>query len=642
MNNALKFVVFSGGRGSASIARAAARVPGISVTLAVNGYDDGLSTGALRRIIPGMLGPSDFRKAISNLSLDGPPNKRALGELLETRLGSEELAGLLRSGSITTSEWLAPLADELAVRDLRTVDRAVASLAQHEVVVGALLQEDSGVALGNLVLAGAFLEAGRDFNSALQSIAESLLPAVEVLNVTDGTNLYLSAIKTSDEILWDEASIVAEQSEAPIADLSLTDQPLRSALGGDGASIEQSRLVERSITPRPNPDVLQRLLDADCIIYAPGTQHSSLFPSYLTDGLGEAIRDSRASAKILVLNLEADNDIRADSASKIVDKFRYFMTRRNEIDIPLGALATDVLATRRFLETSGSLDYGALLTTCTEQNIRLSVGDWGRGDSTHHGRSVVQVGLGRAADGAVPGTLDEVTIVVPVLNEGPRVGKVLHSLLAFDLLGEGLMPRFIAIDGGSDDGSLDVLREAFGVELISSHGGVGRALETGARAARGSLWATFPSDGEYRVEDLARVLAIVRSGEAPIAFGSRSGFCVDPRSRLDQIYGGRRLDRMMSYYGGAFLSVASTLRHRRSVADPLTSIKAFSPAAHGVLSFSGRSLDWHTRIIREASRNGLSIAELPVEFSARSRDEGKKTRLSHGVRAAVDILRGSS
>ena len=54
--------LFSGGRGGASIARQLLRTPGIDLSLVINGYDNGLSTGALRRYLPGMLGPSDFRK----------------------------------------------------------------------------------------------------------------------------------------------------------------------------------------------------------------------------------------------------------------------------------------------------------------------------------------------------------------------------------------------------------------------------------------------------------------------------------------------------------------------------------------------------------------------------------------------------
>lgn len=638
----LRVVIFSGGRGSASIARAAARVADLDVTLLINGYDDGLSTGAIRDLLSGMLGPSDFRKSISNLCLDGSSNKRGLGTLLEHRLGEADLRQLSQAGSLRSLPDLSPIIDELSVRDLRALDDAVESLLADRSLYGAIERSGGDMAVGNLVLAGIYLGSDRDFNASVQRFNEEFLPEIEILNITDGANLHLSAVTASGEVLWREAEIVDTQSSESIVELGLTSEPLPAFVSPNENAPSREWLVEKSTTPAPNPSAIDRILRADCIIYAPGTQHSSLFPSYLTEGVAEAVASSTAASKILVLNLEADNDIRCDSAATILEKFRYFMTRRNEASVALGELVSDVLVTREFLDTFEPSESQRLARRCEEDAIRLAVGNWSRGDARHHGRSVVQVGLGRVPRATGIEELDDVAIVIPVLNERARMENVLGSLLGFDWLGAGLLPRFIAVDGGSDDGSREVLNEAFGVEVLEARGGVGRALEVGARAAGSSLWATFPSDDEYRVDDLVRVLSIVRSGEAPIAFGSRSGFCVDPRSQLDEIYGGRRLDRLMSYYGGAFLSVASTLRHRRSVADPLTSIKAFAPETRGALSFTGRHLDWHARVIREASSQGLAIAEVPVDFSARSRKDGKKTRLSHGLRAAVEILRSSS
>jgi 2-phospho-L-lactate transferase/gluconeogenesis factor (CofD/UPF0052 family) len=57
-----RIVLFCGGRGSATIIRALLRQTDVELTLIVNAYDDGLSTGRLRRFLPGMLGPSDVRR----------------------------------------------------------------------------------------------------------------------------------------------------------------------------------------------------------------------------------------------------------------------------------------------------------------------------------------------------------------------------------------------------------------------------------------------------------------------------------------------------------------------------------------------------------------------------------------------------
>jgi hypothetical protein len=42
----LRVVLFSGGRGSSALATTLVRTPGVVLTVAINGYDDGASTGA--------------------------------------------------------------------------------------------------------------------------------------------------------------------------------------------------------------------------------------------------------------------------------------------------------------------------------------------------------------------------------------------------------------------------------------------------------------------------------------------------------------------------------------------------------------------------------------------------------------------
>ena len=81
-----RVALLGGGRGSSTIIRELLRWPQVELSLLVNAYDDGMSTGALRRFIPDMLGPSDFRKNLSTL-LDLHSNEQyALQQFLEYRL----------------------------------------------------------------------------------------------------------------------------------------------------------------------------------------------------------------------------------------------------------------------------------------------------------------------------------------------------------------------------------------------------------------------------------------------------------------------------------------------------------------------------------------------------------------------------
>ena len=61
-NPRVKVVLFSGGRGSRVLATQLIHNPRVRLTVAINGYDNGASTGEVRRFLGDSLGPSDIEK----------------------------------------------------------------------------------------------------------------------------------------------------------------------------------------------------------------------------------------------------------------------------------------------------------------------------------------------------------------------------------------------------------------------------------------------------------------------------------------------------------------------------------------------------------------------------------------------------
>ncbi|MEV0197101.1 2-phospho-L-lactate transferase CofD family protein [Nonomuraea sp. NPDC050691] len=324
--NRIEVAMFSGGRGGASIARHLLRTPGVGLSLLINGYDNGMSTGALRRYLPGMLGPSDFRKNLL-LHLDGSdPRDAALIAVLEYRFpaGStprdldELIDALTPPGRPHAHPGFAALprrARTAIVRDLIAFRRRLDA-------------DPSGFdladcALGNLVFAGAYLRSGENFNAAVRACAWMFRSPARLVNVTDGENAYLAALKENGRILADEADLVAPQDADAVTDLFLLREPVtgRGQAELDAQSVEEKRraLVGRSATVSPNPEALREIRNADLIVYGPGTPHSSLIPSYLTPGVPDAIAASRARAKVLVVNLREDHDVQGLTAADLVD-----------------------------------------------------------------------------------------------------------------------------------------------------------------------------------------------------------------------------------------------------------------------------------------------------------------------------------
>src|SRR5450755_4438655 len=82
----LQVVLFSGGSGTQSITEAFLKHPQIALTIIINAYDDGHSTGRLRRFIPGMLGPSDVRKNLNRLMPTQERGQKSLKLISDYRL----------------------------------------------------------------------------------------------------------------------------------------------------------------------------------------------------------------------------------------------------------------------------------------------------------------------------------------------------------------------------------------------------------------------------------------------------------------------------------------------------------------------------------------------------------------------------
>src|ERR1043165_4028185 len=82
----VRVVLFSGGRGSGVLSKQLVKHPQIQLTLAINGYDDGASTGEVRRFLGDSLGPSDFRKNASRLATELGSCPAPLVDALDERL----------------------------------------------------------------------------------------------------------------------------------------------------------------------------------------------------------------------------------------------------------------------------------------------------------------------------------------------------------------------------------------------------------------------------------------------------------------------------------------------------------------------------------------------------------------------------
>jgi 2-phospho-L-lactate transferase/gluconeogenesis factor (CofD/UPF0052 family) len=655
----IEVVLFSGGRGTQSITETLRQHPQISLRILINAYDDGHSTGRLRRFIPGMLGPSDVRKNINRLMNVSERSEKSLQTISDYRLAagiSRETALALIDG--VTEGDVSQLPPKLADAFPKLACWQAAQLKSYLVTFRAYFDEQEKLgrtfdftdcALGNLLFAGCYLEQNRDFNRTIDAFSEFYeVPRGVLLNITLGENLFLVAEKESGSVLLNEADIVTLQDGAKIEELFLIDEETylrrienaQEPADGWGPLLRATHHV-----PRMNPRAAAAIAAADVIIYGPGTQHSSLLPSYLTEGVAESIAANPRADKVFIGNIHRDFDIQADDASDLARKLLYAMNRKGQASVGWLDVVSHFFVHGVDEKTRNPAKYVPFDETRFNFPLEtVRVRDWEAQEGRHSGgyvldelRQIVQSRI----DIELAQAHHMVSIVVPVLNEEATVEQVLKAVTALDFQDMGLSKEVLLVDGGSTDHTLELAKGVRSVRVFSllARHGRGAAMRLGVEKARGNLVVFFPGDDEYRPEDVKGVVRTLMNSGFRAVFGTRATKCTDLSNQLKAIYGNNRKLYLTSKYGGMLLSVTTLLLYNRYVTDVLSSLKGYDMQLLRSLQLESEGLDLETEIVAKLSRRREYMFEMPVEYKPRTRASGKKIRSSDGLKALLALVR---
>ncbi|HWZ32827.1 MAG TPA: 2-phospho-L-lactate transferase CofD family protein [Bryobacteraceae bacterium] len=655
----IEVVLFSGGSGTQSITETLRQHPQISLRILINAYDDGHSTGRLRRFIPGMLGPSDVRKNINRLMGVSERSEKSLQAISDYRLpvGIARESALRQIDGIVegnVSQLPAKLADAFPKLACWQAGQLKSYLETFRAYFDE--QEKAGrsfdftdCALGNLLFAGCYLEQSRDFNRTIDAFSEFYeVPRGVLLNVTLGENLFLVAEKESGAVLLNEADIVKLQDSAKIEELFLIDQETylgrienaQEPADGWGPLLRAAHRV-----PHMNPRAMAAIAAADVIIYGPGTQHSSLLPSYLTEGVAETIAANTKADKVFIGNIHRDFDIQADDAGDLARKLLYAMNRKGQASVGWLDVVSHFFVQGVDENTLNQAKYVPFDQTRFNFPLEtVRVRDWEAQEGRHSGgyvldelRQIVQSRI----DIELAQVHHMVSIVVPVLNEEATVEQVLKAVTALDFQDMGLSKEVLLVDGGSTDHTLERAKGVRSVRVYSLTAGHGRgaAMRLGVEKARGNLVVFFPGDDEYRPEDVKGVVRTLLNSGFRAVFGTRATKCTDLSNQLKAIYGNNRKLYLTSKYGGMLLSVTTLLLYNRYVTDVLSSLKGYDLQLLRSLQLESEGLDLETEIVAKLSRRREYMFEMPVDYKPRTRASGKKIRSSDGLKALLALVR---
>lgn len=659
MKEKVNVVLFSGGRGTSNISKTLLKYPHIELCVVVNAYDDGLSTGRLRDFIPGMLGPSDVRKNITHLMPENEECFKSLKTIIEYRFPEkisfaeavDDLQALGNDNNPPAIKELAEAHENLSLRHLKGIREYCNRFLDYAQDKKKKCHKfDFGdVSVGNILFSGCYLSEDMDFNKASEMFSRFCESRSRVVNVTKGENLALVALKDDGTLLKREFDIVSTQNKNSILDIYLIKDYLSKSeietvqkLSRDELS---SFLRERAVFPEISRKAISVIKEADIIIYGPGTQYSSLFPSYLTKGLAEAIVENKSAEKVFISNIMKDHDIQSETVNSLVDRLLYYMSRKGSINLDWRDIITGF-----FIQ--GGYNSGMPPSSYVEFNKesfaystdKVTIKDWEEKKGRHRGGlildelvSIVERNLYKKL---MPFS-HLVSIIVPGLNEENTVRDVLHGLKLLDFLKFDIGKEIIFVDGGSTDATYDVARSEKGVKTFQLPSGSGRgdAFRLGIEKALGNIIVFFPSDGEYTPKDIYGVIDPVIKGDFSIVFGNRTAKVLRFDEYIKAIYKDNPLLYLSSKYGGLMISATSLLLYNRFVSDPLTTLKAFQAKPLKKLRLESSGVDLEGEIIAKACKTNQYILEVPVDHKPRTRKQGKKMSILDGLKVLFALFK---
>jgi dolichol-phosphate hexosyltransferase len=222
----------------------------------------------------------------------------------------------------------------------------------------------------------------------------------------------------------------------------------------------------------------------------------------------------------------------------------------------------------------------------------------------------------------------ELTIVMPVFEERETIERAIAAVLGTELPNAY---ELIVVDDGSRDGTSELLAAATlpeHVRLLTHERNLGKgaAIRTGLASARGTYTTIFDADLEYSPADVPALIEPLRRGDAEAVFGTRAF----------------RSHSAFSFWyviGNRAVTMAANVLYNAWISDLMTGQKALRTELFQSLDLRERGFAVEAEIAARLLSRGVRIYEVPVEYRARSREEGKKLTALDGLRVLRTLLR---
>jgi dolichol-phosphate mannosyltransferase len=219
----------------------------------------------------------------------------------------------------------------------------------------------------------------------------------------------------------------------------------------------------------------------------------------------------------------------------------------------------------------------------------------------------------------------EISIVIPALNEQATIREVVERCLALPL-----RTQVIVVNDGSTDRTGTILAE-FGDRItVLTHdrpGGKGNAIRKAIPVLRGIATIIQDADLEYVPEEIPELVIPIIEGKQDVVYGTRFANGLPHAMALP--------NKIVN----VLLALSVRVLYGRKITDEATCYKAFRSELLVGMRLECQRFEFCPEVTAKAIRMGKSIAELPIHYTPRGKNAGKKIRWYDAPEAFWTLLR---
>jgi glycosyltransferase involved in cell wall biosynthesis len=214
-----------------------------------------------------------------------------------------------------------------------------------------------------------------------------------------------------------------------------------------------------------------------------------------------------------------------------------------------------------------------------------------------------------------------ISVVIPAFKEGKTIRNMIKDLKN----SSSYNTEIIVVDGHSNDGTKEIVKEENAEFVTEPRVGYGRAIKTGIGHSKGNILVIIDADDTYEAGAIDKLVQPLVEKEADVCLASRLGGTLLPGSMPSMNLFGNRM----------FTSMYNTI-YGQNISDTQTGFRAFTREAIECLDLYSDGMGLATVFLTEAAKRGLKITEIPTVY--KPRNGHSKSKLNR-FKAGWEILR---